>query len=144
VDAKYDNQQIAERAFYTNSIIPDSESEDEQWTAFLGIDKLGLSIQTDFSHLPSLQEDQAERGRGMWYMNQGAQIAFLMNQLTWNEWRDMMGMDKSKEATGDLYYYQLIAEPYKWVFGPVPNTAAPGSEVPPTNNTQNNNNGTAN
>lgn len=132
VDAKFDNQDIAERALYTNAIIPDAESEDEQLTALFGLEKFGLRISTDYSHLPALQENMTEQGKGIWYMNQAQLIAFYNNIITWNEWRIALGKDA---VTGrDKYYYELLSEGI--VFGLVPNVA-----IPSDNNTTVNYNG---
>jgi hypothetical protein len=93
IDSKYDNQNVAERALYTNSIIPDSLSEDEQLTTMLGLEKYGLRIVTTFDHLPALQENIAEKGRGLYYMNTGILIQWLQNGISYNEWRLQTGMD---------------------------------------------------
>lgn len=107
VDAKFDNQQIAERSLYTNSIIPDVISDDEQWAELFGLDKLGLSLVTDFSHIPALQENLAEKGKGILAMNQGLQIAFYNNLITLNRWRELT--NEEKVTGGDKFYYQLLA-----------------------------------
>lgn len=106
VDAKFDNQEIAERNLYVNSIIPDSESEDEQWSQLFGLDELGLKITTDFSHLPAMQENITEQGRGRWYMNQGILIEWLQDGITWNRWRVLLGEDTVDGM--DLYYSDLV------------------------------------
>jgi len=130
VDAKFDNQDIAERALYTNSIIPDANSEDQQLTQLLGLDMLGLKISTDFSHLPALQENITEKGKGIWYMNQAMVISFLNNIITWNEWRIALAMDTVVGM--DKKYSELLTEGY--VFGPVPNVAIPGDSKTTINN----------
>lgn len=108
VDAKFDNQDIAERSFYTNSIIPDSDSDDEQWSDFFALDLAGIKIVTDFSHLPALQENITEQGRGRWYMDQALLIEWQNDLLTWNEWRTELGQDT---VTGrNLYYSQMVAQ----------------------------------
>lgn len=106
VDAKFDNQQIAERALYTNSIIPDAESEDEQWASALKLDALNLSIQTDYSHLPALQENVTEQGKGRWYMNQAIMIEWLQDGITWNRWRELVGEDTVPGK--DMYYSEMV------------------------------------
>lgn len=106
VDAKFDNQAIAERSFYTNSIIPDCQSEDEQWGELLGLESLGLRIQTDFSHLPPLQENISEQGKGRMYMNQGILIEWLQDGITWNRWRELLGEDMVPGM--DVYYSDLV------------------------------------
>ena len=144
VDAKFDNQDIAERSLYTNSIIPDSDSDDEIWTYRLGLDKLGLKISTDFSHLPALQEDITEQGRGRWYMDQALTIEFEHDLITWNEWRAMLGMDTVPGR--DLYYSEMITQGLIQPKLPAPNTANVSSDTAATNsNNQNNsNNGNGN
>lgn len=119
VDAKFDNQDIAERNLYTNAIIPDCESDDEQISSMLGLEAFGLKITTDFKHLPALQENEEKKGRGALLMNQALVIEFYNNQITWNEWRVERGRDTVPGM--DKYYKDLLAEGY--VFGLVPNTA---------------------
>jgi len=141
VDAKFDNQDIAERSLYTNSIIPDSDSDDEQWSYIFGLDDLGLKVTTDFSHLPALQEDITEQGRGRWYMDQALLIEFTHDLLTWNEWRQQLGMDTVPGR--DLYYSQMVAQ---GLIAPPP-AASAGPNVSSdtaasnSNNQNNNNNG---
>ncbi len=117
IDAKFDNQQIAERNLYTNSIIPDCQSDDEQWSELFGLAEYGLHLDTDFSHIPALQENLAEKGKGRLAMNQAIMIEWLQNGITWNRWRELLGEDT---VTGmDKYYYELVAEGR--VFGAMPN-----------------------
>ena len=135
VDAKFDNQQIAERNLYTNSIIPDVESANEQWGEVFGLTKLGLQLITDFSHLPALQENIQEQGKGRFYMNQALQIEFYNNQITQNRWRELLGEDAI--AGGDSFYYQLLAQGI--VFGGAgakQMVTAPNETAPPPQDTQ--------
>lgn len=121
VDAKFDNQQIAERNLYTNSIIPDAQSDDEQWMQLFDTASWGGKIITDYSHLPALQENIAEQGKGRFYMNQGLLIEFKNNLLTWNRWQELLGEDTRPGM--DKLYYELLAEGF--VFGDVPNQPLP-------------------
>ena len=138
VDAKFDNQAIAERTLYTNSIIPDSESDDEQWSEMLQLDQYGIKITTDFSHLAPLQENITEQGRGRWYMNQALLIEWQNDGITWNRWRELLGEDTVPGR--DMYYSEMLAA------GLVQATAAtPGSpNVSTDSNTQTQSNATAN
>lgn len=108
VDAKFDNQDIAERALYTNSIIPDSDSDDEQWSELFQLDKqaVPLMISTDFSHLPALQENVTEMGKGRWYMNQALLIEWLQDGITYNRWRELLGEDTVSGM--DIYYSDMV------------------------------------
>lgn len=93
VDSKFDNQAIAERTFYTNSIIPDSESEDEQWNEYLGLDELKLRIETDFSHLSVLQEDDVKRSTARLLLDQALKIEYEAGIITMNQWLVMLKED---------------------------------------------------
>jgi hypothetical protein len=135
VDAKFDNQQIAERNMYTNSIIPDAESDDEQWGDFFKLGDLGLSIKTDYSYLPALQEDITEQGRGRWYMDQALLIEFQNNLITWNEWRIALGLDPVDG--NDLYYHEMVAAGK--IMGPPQSGGANVSSDSQNNNNQNSN-----
>jgi phage portal protein BeeE len=107
VDAKFDNQQIAERSLYTNSIIPDVVSDDEQWSEIFGLTDLGLRLYTDFNDVPALQEDMANKGKGMLYMNQALVLMFYNNLITLNRWRELANEDT---VTGDdRYYHEYVA-----------------------------------
>lgn len=134
VDAKFDNQAIAERNLYTNSIIPDSESDDEQWTEMLNLHQFGIKITTDFSHLAPLQENISEQGKGRYYMNTALLVEWFQNGITWNRWRELLGEDTKPGM--DLYYYELVAK--GWVFGAIPNAAVTPDDL--GNNSQNSNN----
>lgn len=132
VDAKFDNQQIAERNLYTNAIIPDVTSDDEQDSELFRLADYGLKLDTDFSHLPALQENIAEQGRGRRYMNEGLLIEFLNNQITANRWRELLGEDTV--VGDDLYYWQKLEA--GMIFGTVPN-ATPAEQLPASTTTIN-------
>lgn len=108
VDAKFDNQQIAERNLYTNSIIPDCMSDDEQLSELFNLSETGEYLFTDFSHLPALQENISEQGRGRMYMNQAILIEWLQDGITWNRWRELLGEDTTTEAKGAMYYSDMV------------------------------------
>lgn len=129
IDSKYDNQDVAERALYTNSIIPDSISEDEQWADLFGMDDLGLTLCTDFRHVAALQENIAETGKGRFAMDQGLLIEWNNDQLTWNEWRVALGKDPV--VGRDLYRTDMIRA--KLMEPP------PSSTPVPASNSSNNN-----
>lgn len=93
VDAKFDNQQIAERNMYTNSIIPDAESDDEQWGDFFKLEDFGLSIKTDYSHLPALQEDDAKASTSRLMLTQALKIEYEAGLITKNQWLQALGLE---------------------------------------------------
>lgn len=127
VDAKFDNQEIAERGMYTNSIIPDCESDDEQWGEIFGLDEFGLKITTDYSHLPALQENITEQGRGRWYMNQALLIEWLQDGITYNRWRELLGEDTVPGM--DIYYSDMVKSGRILPPSPTKNPADPAPNV---------------
>jgi hypothetical protein len=116
IDSKYDNQDIAERALYTNCILPDAESEDEQWCELLGLHQHELHVETDYKHVAALQENEEKKGKSRLLLNQAILIEFYNNSITWNRWRELVGEDTVPGM--DKYYYQLVQE--GWVFGALP------------------------
>jgi hypothetical protein len=91
VDAKFDNQDVAERGLYTNSIIPDCDSEDEQWDEMLGLTAMGIHLETDFTHLPALQEDDVKRSTARLLLNQALKIEYEASLITKNQWLIKLG-----------------------------------------------------
>lgn len=139
VDAKFDNQQIAERNWYSNSIIPDADSDDEQWSEYLGLPSLGLKRVTDYSHIPSLQENIKEQGLGRLAMNQALLIEWLQDGITWNRWRELLGEDT---ATGmDVYYSDLVKSGRILPAATAQAIASAAAGLQSSNSAQNNNNG---
>jgi hypothetical protein len=78
---------------YTNSIIPDAESDDEQWSDFFKLDDFGLTIKTDYSHLPALQEDDAKASTSRLVLTQALKIEYESGLITKNQWLQELGLD---------------------------------------------------
>lgn len=108
VDAKFDNQDIAERNMYSNAIIPDAESEAQQWTELFGLSETDLYVVFDYNHVPALQKNMKEQGQGRLAMNQALLIEWENNLLTWNRWQELIGEDTVVGM--DLYYSDMIAK----------------------------------
>lgn len=93
IDPKYDNWAAAERGLYENAIIPESDSNIEQWNDFFGTEAEGLDIQKDFSHLAILQADQVKEATARYTMNQAKEIEWKNNLITMNMWLESLGED---------------------------------------------------
>lgn len=91
---------------YQDTIIPEAESNYEQWNNMFKTGDLNINIIKTYDHLPILQESITETGRGLFYANQGATIAFQNDIITWNEYRNIIGQEP--ETGMDIYYSDLI------------------------------------
>jgi hypothetical protein len=129
------------RDLYQNTIIPEAESNYEQWNEFFGLGGYGLEICKDFKHVSALQEDQVNEATARWRRNQAIQIEFLNNLKTLNEWREANNEDAVEGDLGDLYYYQLLDKGIQ--FGAM-KTAPQGGDGGGDNNNQNSSDGNAN
>ncbi len=90
IEAKFNNKSISERALYTNAIIPDSESEDEQWANFLQLEKIGLTLKSSFHHLAVMQDDAAVKGTGRLLLNQALKMEWEAGLITKNRWLEIL------------------------------------------------------
>lgn len=114
-DSTYNNQNAAEKALYQNAIIPESNSMDGVWNNAFKTEDFGLNIETDFSNLAILQENEKEKAEARLRRNNALQIEFYNNLLTLNRWLELNGEDTLTGAEGKMYYYQLLK--LGWQFG---------------------------
>lgn len=100
---------------YQDTIIPEAESCYEQWNNMFLTEERNINIQKDYSHLPILQEDEKDKATARYTRNQALLIEFQNNLLTLNRWLELNGEDTLTTPEGKLYYYQLVAQ--GWKFG---------------------------
>lgn len=135
IDPTFNNQLEAGKGLYQNAIIPEAESNYEQWNNLFNTADLNINIQKDYSHLPILQEDAAKQATARKTRNEALQIEFYMNMITLNRWLELNNEDTLTTPEGKLYYRELIA--LGWKFG---TTAAPPNNNNSNQNNQNQNN----
>ncbi len=130
IDPTFNNQNAAEKGFYQNTIIPEAESEDEEWDNFFKLEENeeNIRFQTDFSHLPILQEDEKSKAEARKIRNEALDIEFKNNMITLNRWLELNGEDARSDEFGGKYYYELVAA--GWKFGS-------GNGSTPSNNQDN-------
>ncbi len=109
------NKNEAKKILYQDTIIPESLSICEQHTKLFGLDKLGLKLTKDFSHIPALQEDDLKTAQSRKAKNEAFLIEFRNNVITLNRWRQLN--NEPTITDGDKYYRELLHE--GWVFGDV-------------------------
>jgi hypothetical protein len=103
-DATYANGNTAGKALYQNNVIPGSIKDMHKYEKYFGFADNNCKLNSDFSHLPVLQEDAQEQGKAKQYANTGLQIEYLNDIITVNEWRTAQGYDTIPD--GDVYYSQ--------------------------------------
>lgn len=121
------------KLLYEDAIIPEADSMYEQWNNFFELDKYGMRIEKDFSHVAALQEDDQKRAAARKTRNEALQIEFFNNMITLNRWLELNGEDPIEGDNGKKYYYELRLA--GWEFGKAVATA--GAEQPTTENTTN-------
>jgi hypothetical protein len=131
-----------QRILYQDFIIPFAEMVFEQIAEAFEAEENGVRIEKDFSHITVIQDDKLAAGRALQYANTGAQIQFLNNTITRDEWRKLTEQDPVNDGMGDLFYYQLLQK--GMVFGGGPKGAGVGlvdEQSPDGSTTQTQSNG---
>jgi hypothetical protein len=101
----YSNQIGAERKFYQNTIIPESLHFIEQLNKRLKTEEIGIKIELDYTHLPSMQEDEKLKAQVRVELGRAVTQEFMMGIITWNEVKKALGQDIVQGM--DLYVYEL-------------------------------------
>lgn len=91
IDPKYDNWDAAERGLYNNAVIPESDSNFEQWNDFFNTTEFKLILEKDFSHISILQADQVKEATARLTLNQAKKIEWDNNLITLNQWLEALG-----------------------------------------------------
>jgi hypothetical protein len=107
IDPTFNNQSSAEKGLYQNSIIPESESIYEQWMSFFGAGENNLVICKDYDHITVIQEDALLAAQARFYRSRSAQMDFLCNVITLNQYRVIQ--DLPETADGNVYYSDIKA-----------------------------------
>lgn len=78
---------------YQDTIIPEADNLDEQWGLFFEDEENNIRIDTDFSHVPVLAEDQSDAMTARKTRNEAYQIEWDNDLITRNQWRAANGED---------------------------------------------------
>jgi len=104
-DATFENQRVAERSLYSNWVIPDAESFYQQLSSGLELEKVGLSIQIDYTNTPALQANKKESAEARSLLGRELRAEFFANMITYN--RMMVLLNEDDVSWGDRYFYQM-------------------------------------
>lgn len=106
LDPTFNNQATAEKGLYQNTIIPEAESDDATWNEAFKTEENNLSIETDFSHLPILQEGADRKASARNTLDLALEREFKNNLITLNRWLELLGEDT--KTGGDVYYSDML------------------------------------
>jgi len=104
--ATYENQIQSVRRLYQDTIIPQVEEYDQYTNFRLNIQKHGVLIKTDWSHIPALAENEKDKAMSININGKTALDAYNNNVITWNDYLEMIGREPID--SGDVYKYQRI------------------------------------
>ena len=91
-------QQSAMIEFYSETIIPETETDMDAWTHYFRLDEKGWRIQADFSHMPIFQKSQLEAARAFAFLSDTYMNAFKNKLCTAEEVRaEMAKNDENNE-----------------------------------------------
>jgi hypothetical protein len=79
------------KLLYQDAIIPEAESDYEQWEQFFGTDKLGLKITKDYDHVQALQADKTNEATARKTLNDALKIEWEADIITLNQWLVKLG-----------------------------------------------------
>lgn len=135
------NKEQAKKLLYQDTIIPEAENITEQWERFFDLYKFDLDMEINFSHVPSMQDDQQKMAQARKTRNDALLIEFNNNLITLDYWRVENGMDPIGGEFGTKYYYELVA--IGWKFGSTGATLPAQNQVndPSATDTTNQNTG---
>lgn len=99
--ATFENQIQAVRRLYQDTVIPKVENEDQYFTERLRLREYGFELRTDFSHVPSLAENQKEKASSLSMNCSSAERAYNNDIITWNQYLELI--DLEAVDGGDVY-----------------------------------------
>jgi len=102
--ATFENQIQAVRRLYQDTVIPQTENEDQYWTERLRLRDYGLELRTDYSHVPALAENLKEKASSLSMNTSSGEKAYNNDIITWNQYLELIGLEGVEG--GDVYKSQ--------------------------------------
>jgi hypothetical protein len=96
------NVNDAKKLLYHDGIIPEANSDYEQWSQFFKLEDYNLKLEKSYNHIAALQDDSETEARARYYRNQGLLIEYQNDCITLNRWRELNDEDTTPD--GDIYY----------------------------------------
>lgn len=125
------NLKEAKKLLYQDTIMPEAQSDYEQWNQLFNTANYNLTIDKTYDHVQVLQEDAEKRASARLKGNQAYLIEFKCDLITQNRWRELNGEEPTPD--GNRYYSEI-----KDLIGDLGNVS--GSSSSNNNNDNNNSN----
>ena len=93
------------KQLYQDAIIPESDSIYEQYNSLFKTEELNITIKKDFGHIAVMQEDIKLISESRFYLSRSAQMDFLCNVITLNQYRTIMSVPVTTD--GNVYYSDI-------------------------------------
>lgn len=100
----FSNQSGAERGLYQNNVILNNDGDMEEYNFFFKMRENGILFQTDFNHLPIMQEDANREGLALQGKTDAYITQYQNDVLTLNQLRMALGQEEMPD--GNIYYSQ--------------------------------------
>ena len=97
----FSNQENAEVAVYTGTVIPEAKRYCKMLTSFLGLENSGLYIDVDFSHIEVLQKREKEKSSSKKLISEKCKAEFYNGVITLNDWRSQIGESRIDNSLYD-------------------------------------------
>jgi HK97 family phage portal protein len=96
----YANRNEAIKYLYQDNVIPNANIYAEKFTNFFNLENAKIEI--DFSNVEYLKEAQKEKAEALLKMNNALKIAYELNVITREEYREALDLDEKPK--GETYY----------------------------------------
>lgn len=103
----FSNQSSAEKSVYSSVVIPLTKQFCKDFTTFLNLDKDGLYIDCDFSHVDCLQAGMKEAEQVKTLVNNRCEKQFDRGLITLNDWRAQIGESKVENELFDKLKFDM-------------------------------------
>jgi hypothetical protein len=103
----FSNQLTAERSFYSSTIKKKKKNFCNSFSSFLGLDKSGMYLDVDFSHITVLNEGLKEEQQTKSIISEKCRKEFLSGIITLNDWRAQI---KESKIENDPIYSKLLLQ----------------------------------
>lgn len=109
-DTTFNNQKQARKDLIENTIIPEADSRNEQFSRILFGDESNYSITRDYSKLTVFQEDEKLKAESRLAVNNACEKEYKNGLITKNDWRERLGLDRLPDPEFDKYYNEKEKE----------------------------------
>lgn len=106
--ATYENQEQSVKRLYQDATIPKVEEYDQYTNHRLNLEKHGVILKTDWSHIPALAANEKEKATTNSLNEKSAISGYNANLITWNQYLERTG--NPTVSGGDVLKYQRKIE----------------------------------